>query len=408
MSLTLSWFKIILGFCLFLLAFLSGFYPYYHTRRTTSSSHTFLNLANLLSGGIFLGGGLLHLLPEAAISLECYPTCDTRVPLAYILCAVGFFIILIIEETALGYQARLITEDVVEIQHVPEPAFDSAQLDEEDEVGPSRYHNRLECVRTVLSTMSPRISLAADATDPSNPRSRHLSLDEGLHAVNGSIRPPLPKSNSFPSQIYRYEHTDGEIVGFDAIERQALLDYSSGNLSSHSHKSKSSHDDDGHGHGHGVVTADTYGVVAYVLIFALSFHSLFEGIALGTQRTYNSTLTIFLAIAGHTPLAAFALSIGLVKAKAKLREIARMLFLFAIFTPLGILVGVVLVLSLDNDREIEVTSGVFNALSSGTFLFIALAEIIPRELAQPGSRVAKISSCILGFTVMAILKISLE
>ena len=69
------------------------------------------------------------------------------------------------------------------------------------------------------------------------------------------------------------------------------------------------HGHGGHGHGHGGeghshinISGDTSYIVAYLLVLALSFHSIFEGIALGTQENMSTAVSLFIAIIAHSPL----------------------------------------------------------------------------------------------------------
>lgn len=89
----------------------------------------------------------------------------------------------------------------------------------------------------------------------------------------------------------------------------AAHDHDHDHKHSHSHSHSHSHDpapSHGHGsedgHSHMSISSDTSYVVAYLLVLALSFHSIFEGIALGTQQKFGTTVSIFIAILTHSPL----------------------------------------------------------------------------------------------------------
>ena len=79
----------------------------------------FLSLGNCLGAGIFLGGGLLHLLPEAAEGLARAqstwggPDSDPdavswtkQYPISFLLCGLGFFTILLVEEITIAVTNR--------------------------------------------------------------------------------------------------------------------------------------------------------------------------------------------------------------------------------------------------------------------------------------------------------------
>ena len=102
---------------LFLMAMFGGILPL--KIRTMASSNTILSLGNMFSGGVFLGGGLLHLLPESNedLTFVLSGSCDSNnvedggcidivwlrdFPLAFFLCGLGFFCILLVEEIAIS------------------------------------------------------------------------------------------------------------------------------------------------------------------------------------------------------------------------------------------------------------------------------------------------------------------
>ncbi len=89
-----------------------------------------------------------------------------------------------------------------------------------------------------------------------------------------------------------------------AAASAAAVTSSTGSGHAHSHDDAPS-DSHSHGHGHGGEDHDHFAldpalassVVAYILVLALSFHSVFEGIAFGTQDDIGSTVgTCLLAI----------------------------------------------------------------------------------------------------------------
>ncbi len=69
-------------------------------------SGTWLSLGNALSGGVFLGAGLLHMLPDAAEGMgDLLPGMDF--PLAFLLAGVGFAFVLFMERVLFTAHAQL-------------------------------------------------------------------------------------------------------------------------------------------------------------------------------------------------------------------------------------------------------------------------------------------------------------
>lgn len=118
----------------------------------------------------------------------------------------------------------------------------------------------------------------------------------------------------------------------------------------------------------------------------------------------GTTISIFIAILAHSPLAGFALGVSLVKARASPRMAISCLVLFSSMTPLGCILGLALSYLLSGSTLTSV-SACFQSFSAGTFLFVALEEIIPKELASPKDKSVKLSLCLLGFLMMAAIKL---
>lgn len=100
----------------------------------------------------------------------------------------------------------------------------------------------------------------------------------------------------------------------------------------------------------------------YILLIALSFHGFFEGIALGIQDEIKDTIFLFIAIISHKWAEAFTLGISFSKAGTRSSTFIKMIFIFSIFTPLGILLGIFLTSSSD------FIEGIFLALSTGILI----------------------------------------
>ena len=106
------------------------------------------------------------------------------------------------------------------------------------------------------------------------------------------------------------------------------------------------------------------------------------------------------AVQAHKGLAAYALGSSLVDSQATAGRFWSVIGTFAMATPLGIGLGMLL----SSLATGHMAAGV-SALASGTFLYVAFMEIIPRELEDPGHRVAKLGMMVAGFAAMSVLAI---
>lgn len=81
----------------------------------------------------------------------------------------------------------------------------------------------------------------------------------------------------------------------------------------------------------------------FVLMIALSVHSIFEGLATGMACTMQNASTMFIAIAIHKGAASSSLGISLVKTFPNDFRLCKWLvFTFSCATPLGIALGMML------------------------------------------------------------------
>ena len=129
----------------------------------------------------------------------------------------------------------------------------------------------------------------------------------------------------------------------------------------------------------------------FVLMLALSVHSIFEGLALGLAKTESAVINMVIAICFHKFAASASLGISLVKSfPDDFKMIRWLLFMFAIATPIGVLLGMALA------KTSEVVEIIFNSIAAGTFLYIACSEMIVEEFSIPGYRYWKLLAFLIG------------
>lgn len=72
---------------------------------------------------------------------------------------------------------------------------------------------------------------------------------------------------------------------------------------------------------------------------ALSFHSIFEGLAIGLQEELGALLNLFIAVIAHKSVMAFSLGMTLAQSKMKFLRYVFSVMIFAVASPIGILIG---------------------------------------------------------------------
>jgi zinc transporter 1/2/3 len=142
----------------------------------------------------------------------------------------------------------------------------------------------------------------------------------------------------------------------------------------------------------------------YLLAGVLGFHSLLAGLALGAESSLAGSLALFAAVAAHKGSAAFSLGVALVRGEVAPRRRLAVLASFCLATPAGILAGagVARLLAAPAARTGE---AVFDSLAAGTFLYIAVLDVIQEEFAVPGARVSKFLFLAAGLAGMAALAV---
>jgi len=128
-------------------------------------------------------------------------------------------------------------------------------------------------------------------------------------------------------------------------------------------------------------------IYPYVLLVVLSIHSATVGVALGLQSAAGTSLLVIVALLCHKGSAGFALVVGMVAAGAERRQLWTVLAIFASMTPLGIVLGTVASGLLEGPTA-ALVEGSFNALAAGTFIYIAILDVINAELSSADDRVA--------------------
>lgn len=137
------------------------------------------------------------------------------------------------------------------------------------------------------------------------------------------------------------------------------------------------------------------------LVFALSAHSVFEGLALGLQEDGAKLASLFLGVAIHEALAAAALGVSVAKTSLGMKHAAKLAVTLSLMIPLGMVLG--MVIESAQTLAATVASVLLQGLAAGTFLFITFFEILSRELDDKQDRLLKVLFLILGYSSLALL-----
>ncbi|XP_063770356.1 zinc transporter ZIP3 [Pseudophryne corroboree] len=137
----------------------------------------------------------------------------------------------------------------------------------------------------------------------------------------------------------------------------------------------------------------------FSLVFALSAHSIFEGLALGLQEQGDKVLSLFIGVVIHETLVAVALGVSMAKINIMLKDAAKMAVLVSVMIPIGIAIG--MAIQSAQNLASGITSALLQGIAGGTFLFVTFFEILVKELEDKNDRLLKVLFLVLGYTVLA-------
>ncbi|KAH7962454.1 zinc transporter ZIP1 isoform X2 [Rhipicephalus sanguineus] len=136
-----------------------------------------------------------------------------------------------------------------------------------------------------------------------------------------------------------------------------------------------------------------------LIVVALSFHSIFEGLSLGLQSTDQATWIMFLAISIHKFVIAFVVGFDMKASHMRTRTILIYIAVFSAMSPLGALIGAVTKNKLEDS---PVVAGL-NGVATGTLLYVTFFEVLQRDKNSQLSGVLQLLAVLLGFGIMLTL-----
>lgn len=142
-----------------------------------------------------------------------------------------------------------------------------------------------------------------------------------------------------------------------------------------------------------------------LIILALSFHAIFEGLAIGLQKSIPDIWYLFTAVSIHSAAILFCITLELLIARAKMRSILVHVLLLSITSPLGVLTGLIITMTTDMDTHAKSIAVVFlEGFSAGTILYITFFEVLKREKERRIYSFRRAVFILAGFILMAVLE----
>lgn len=322
-----------------------------------------ISLLLCFGGGVLMFTAFIHLQPEVREAVDTLThhgvLPESEIPISELFFCGGFFFVYIVEEMV----------------HV---FLDKGDHDNEEEAVLHRTMSIRRCSKrhhNQEGTMIPRVSLT---------NGQPKSDENGTHAMLNvsTIQSKMTSKSPLDPQIVM---TGGPLDS----DLKSAADYD-------------------------IRTPSKVNVVAqsfrgFLAVMALSFHAVFEGLAVGLEQKTTNVWYLFGAIATHKFVIAFCVGMELVSSKTKRLLIILYIGTFAAVTPLGIGIGTML--SAD-PTEVNTTANlvatVLQGMAAGTLLYVVFFEVLEKERANSINGACQLMAILLGFCVMMALGIFSE
>eukprot|EP00095_Tigriopus_kingsejongensis_P000396 maker-scaffold19_size710362-snap-gene-0.21 protein:Tk00396 transcript:maker-scaffold19_size710362-snap-gene-0.21-mRNA-1 annotation:"zinc transporter zip1" len=145
----------------------------------------------------------------------------------------------------------------------------------------------------------------------------------------------------------------------------------------------------------------------FMTILALTFHAVFEGLAVGLSQDANDVWKLFGAVAMHKYVIAFCFGVELMANRTNKKLMIGYIFVFAIFSPLGIGMGIGINEAQSETVSYAFTVGTLQALSAGTILYVVVFEVLQRERQKDVNGLLQLLVLVLGFVAMVLVELDI-
>lgn len=215
----------------------------------------------------------------------------------------------------------------------------------------------------------------------------YLSLAAGA-LLGAAMFHLLPESSHFIGAGFGWTATAGIVLVFllqrylaphshEPAAPETVREHADHDHAHHAHHGHADRSDADHAHGQ---IPPKPAVASFIAIAALSVHSLFDGIAIGaatgavTDGGSSLSWAVFFSVLIHKPLDGLSVSMLLLNARSERRTLWMVQIIYAALVPVGALVFHLVQGAMQNAGPFI---GHTLAFSAGTFLSIALTDLLP-------------------------------
>ena len=331
---------------------------------TSRKTQRIIDLCNCFAGGVFLATCFVQLVPHVEAKFaEAFKSADLQTSycsfLMQFVSMLGFFLILLMEQAV--HSCMFTTK--------------SKTIESEQELVPVKGY--------VVSVSSSDNGTGSDDSEVENGSEKMRMLK-----IADENKPKIQKSNNksktrATSSTCTDPKTSHEVDPTNEIRPKISLNNSCHN---HSHIAEK-------------ISEGEFSLRCIVLLFALSLHSLFEGMAVGLQDSLWPVLYLMVGISVHECVVAFALGISLVRQGVKRSTVVKISLVFSCMISVGIVIG--MVVGGIHSFVGGLVSAVLQALTVGTFIYVIFVEILPAEVDRNRDRLVKVLVMFVGFAVIS-------
>ncbi|KAN0012335.1 hypothetical protein ACTFIU_007633 [Dictyostelium citrinum] len=357
---------------IFVLTLTASFVPWFLTKAKITNLVSVVSVLTCLSAGVIIGAGFNHILPDAAEEFQLYIEAvaeDNKYgdfPFAHTITIVTMFALICVDKIlvsgGLDGEADHNHMDLSQHNH-PSPhaageidlnIYTNGDDDEEEEDGSE-----------------------IDEKEDSHGHGH----GHGHHNSNNS------------------NNADGHGHAHGLKKKKSKKEHGHGH----------NHDHSANGHSHKIHEKDSEKVNvssksrAWVFLIALSVHSIFDGLGLGSETQKDSFYGLLIAVLAHKALDGLVLGIAIKYAYFSFKFSCIALVFAAAMTPLGIGIGMAISSAYESSVDAYLVKGIILSITCGSFIYISLIELLPSGLCQKGWPKLKLAVAFLGYSCMAIL-----
>jgi zinc transporter 1/2/3 len=149
---------------------------------------------------------------------------------------------------------------------------------------------------------------------------------------------------------------------------------------------------------------------AIVFVIALSVHSFLEGLGI-SGKSIKELAWYALGLVGHKWVEAFALGVSILTSPFSGRSVFLLILLYSSLTPLGSIVGMILLMCYKESSKFNVVKEILVGMSSGSFFYIGFIEMLNSEFQSAKAKVNgrqnrnKLMAIVAGFFFMTTIVI---